>query len=151
MPKVSAFLTSIRDDPNDNDKKIGVAGFCWGGQHVVKLVSDDPSALYKGRPLADSAFMAHPSLLDFKGGIASIKRPVSVAIGTQDFMMTPAQTEEMEALLRSKGIDHDIQVYPGAGHGFSVRIDRRNEKQTEQAVKAEKQAVDWFKKCFGQV
>lgn len=40
-------------------------------------------------------------------------------------------------------------IYEGAGHGFSVRIDRTDQKQTEQAAQAGEKAVKWFTRYFG--
>ena len=55
--------------------------------------------------------------------------------------MTPKQVRESVEVLKKNKVEHEIVMYEGAGHGFSVRIDRTNPKLTEQAVK-------WFTKHF---
>lgn len=65
--------------------------------------------------------------------------------------MTPKQSAETEAILRKNNVEQEVVIYEGAGHGFSVRIDRTNPKQVEQAVKAEQQAIRWFSKHFASI
>jgi dienelactone hydrolase len=139
-PRVITFLTAIHK-AEAAELPVGVAGFCWGGQHVVQLAAEMPG---DSKALVDVCFTAHPSSLSFPNDIEKIKKPFSVAIGTKDPLMTPKQAQETEAVLTKNKVEHEIVIYEGAGHGFSVRIDRTNPKQTEQAVKAEKQAVKWF-------
>lgn len=145
MPRVESFLTELRKAEAAN-LPVGVAGFCWGGKHAVQLASEVPSETSK--PLVDVCFTAHPSALEFPKDIEAIKKPISFAIGDCDPLMTPEQVRESEALLRKNKVEYEAVSYEGAGHGFSVRIDRTNSKQTEQAVQAEKQAVKWFTKQF---
>ena len=144
MPRVKNFLVELRK-AEAAKLPVGVAGFCWGGQHLVLLANEEPN---DGKALFDVAFAAHPSNLVFPKDIEGIKKPFSVAIGDKDPLMTPDQARETEAVLRKNKVDHEIVSYEGAGHGFSVRIDRTNPKQTEQAIQAEKQAVKWFTKHF---
>lgn len=144
MPRVMSFLTELRK-AEAAKLPVGVAGFCWGGQHVVHLAAEAPS---DSKPLVDVCFTAHPSAVSFPQDIEKIRKPFSVAIGDKDPLMTQEQARETEAALRKNKVEYEVVVYEGAGHGFSVRIDRTNPKQTEQAVQAEEQAVKWFTKHF---
>lgn len=143
MPRVKSFLTELRK-AEAAKLPVGVAGFCWGGQHLVQLASEAPS----DGNLVDVCFAANPSGLSFPKDIEGIRKPFSVAVGGSDPLMTPKQAVETEAVLRKNKVEQEVVVYEGAGHGFSVRIDRTNPKQTEQAVQAEQQAVAWFTKHF---
>jgi dienelactone hydrolase len=144
MPRVMSFLAQLRQ-AEAAKLPLGVAGFCWGGPHLVQLAKEMNG---EGKALVDVCFTAHPSALSFPKDIEGIRKPFSVAVGDKDPLMTPAQALETEAILRNSAVEHEVVVYEGAGHGFSVRIDRTNPKQTEQAVLAEKQAVNWFTKHF---
>lgn len=144
MPRVMGFLTELRKTEASN-LPLGVAGFCWGGLHAVHLAAEPPS---NGKPLVDVFFTAHPSAVSFPKDIEKIRKPLSVAIGDKDPLMTPKQARETEAVLRKNKVEQEVVIFEGAGHGFSVRIDRTNPKQTEQAVQAEVQAVRWFTKHF---
>jgi dienelactone hydrolase len=138
------FLTKLRDAEAAN-LPVGVAGFCWGGQHTVHLAAEPPS---NSKALVDVFFTAHPSSLSFPKDIERIRKPFSVAVGDKDPLMTPKQARETEAILKKNKVEQEVVIFEGAGHGFSVRIDRTNPKQTEQAVQAEVQAVKWFIKHF---
>jgi dienelactone hydrolase len=100
--------------------------------------------------LVDVLFMAHPSALAIPRDIKGIRKPTGVAVGSKDNWMNSEQVREMEAVLKGNGVVCEVVVYEGAGHGFSVRIDRKNPKQAEQAVLAEEQAVAWFTRCFAE-
>jgi dienelactone hydrolase len=144
MPRVVSFLTELRK-AEAVKLPVGVAGFCWGGQHLVHLACEASS---DSKALVDVCFAAHPSGLSFPKDIEGIRKPFSVAVGDKDPLMTPEQAKETEAVLRKNKVEQEVVTYEGAGHGFSVRIDRTNPKQTEQAVQAEEQAVKWFTKHF---
>jgi len=144
MPRVMSFLTKLRE-AEAAKLPVGVAGFCWGGQHLVRLATDAPS---DSKALVDVCFAAHPSGLSFPKDIEGIRKPFSVALGDKDPLTTLGQAREMEAVLRKNKVEQEVVIYEGAGHGFSVRIDRTNPKQTEQAVQAEEQAVKWFTRQF---
>ncbi len=120
---------------------VGVAGFCWGGQHIVRLATEAPS---DSKALVDVCFAAHPSGLSYSKDIEGIRKPLSVALGDKDALTTLEQARETEAVLRKNKVEQEVVIYEGAGHGFIVRIDRTNPKQTEQAV----QAVKWFTRHF---
>lgn len=47
-------------------------------------------------------------------------------------------------------VETEVIVYPGAGHGFSIRADHSMEdgQAVRQATEAEEQAVAWFKRSF---
>jgi carboxymethylenebutenolidase len=93
----------------------GVVGFCSGGRDaftlathnsdVMALVSfygpiagDEPSP-----PLADAANLEAPSLFIFGG---------------KDHLIPPAQVDRIRNTLTELNKDHEIVVYPDAGHGF---------------------------------
>jgi dienelactone hydrolase len=149
MPRVNSFLSSIRGSA-DSALPVGCAGFCWGGQHVVRLGLGDSVDPATKLPLSDSLFTAHPSSVteaDFK----HIKRPISVASGSKDIVTSLDMIRKAEAALRQSGAKHEVVIYEGARHGWSVRIDRANPKLKEQAEEAERQAVNWFSKTFADV
>jgi len=49
--------------------------------------------------------------------------------------------------VKKKG-DHEVNIIPGAKHGFAVRTHPDDKHQMECADKAEKQAVEWFGRWF---
>jgi carboxymethylenebutenolidase len=72
--------------------KLGVTGFCWGGSTTNSLVTVLGADLQAGVP--------------FYGAAAATAATIN--------MMWPA----FEAALKSAGVPHEMQMYPGIQHGF---------------------------------
>ncbi|KAH8812940.1 dienelactone hydrolase [Xylogone sp. PMI_703] len=145
MPKVQSFFEELRK--SEGHLPIGAAGFCWGGLHVLKLASG--MAAVDDIPLIDAAFIAHPSNVNIPTDFVAIQKPVSLAIGDKDMMLPPAKIKQVEEIWgKLENVDTQVTVYPGAGHGFSVRGDPFNPKQVEQSEEAEEQALKWFDRHF---
>ena len=150
-PRVTTFLKALRENRGAT-LPVGIAGFCWGGLHGVKLSHDDANTkLANGRPLADAFFVAHPSNLTIPQDIADVGRNLSIAIGDDDGVMPIKQVQVAQKILANNvDVDSEVVVYPGAKHGFSIRASRwqPNSKETKQAEEAENQAIAWFRRQF---
>ena len=148
-PRVTSFLRALRGDGGAS-LPVGIAGFCWGGLHAVKLTHDTADTkTADGRPLADAFFTAHPSNLTIPQDIANVKGKLSIAIGDDDAVMGIKQVRAAQEILTGKrDVDTELVIYPGAKHGFSIRASRAqpDSKETKQAEEAEKQAISWFKR-----
>ena len=144
MPKVKTFFEAVRANEGAS-LPIASAGFCWGGRHVLNLSHGLTSP--DGKALIDVAFIAHPSGLDFPAEIEKVQKPLSLAIGTNDMMMPFPQVEQAKKIFEGmKEVETEVVIYEDAGHGFAIRADPNNEKQSAQSIEAEDQAVKWFKK-----
>ena len=154
-PRVTKFLKDLREEKDQIKLPVGIAGFCWGGLHAIKLSHDTPDTkTADGRPLADAIFTAHPSNVSVPQDIEHVKRNLSIAIGDDDGVMGIKQVREAEAILaRKTDVESEVVVYPGAKHGFSIRASRAkpDSKETRQAEEAEKQAIAWFQRNFAAV
>ena len=152
MPRVTSFLSGLRRDDATKGLPIGVAGFCWGGQHVVRLCWETPEPGPNTNPplnqLIDAAFTAHPSALQIPADMEKVRKPLCIAAGDKDKFTPIADMLKAKAILAKNGVQHEVEIYEGAGHGWSVRIDRTNPKQREQAEACETQAVRWFTDRF---
>jgi dienelactone hydrolase len=152
---VTAFFRALQYQ-NTQGYAVGVAGFCWGGLHAIKLAHDTPETRTSDglRPLVNAIFAAHPSNLTVGSDIGDIRRNISIAIGDDDAVMNLQQVKQAEAVLATKeDVESEVVVYPGAKHGFAVRASRAlpESVETRQAEEAEKQAVAWFQREFGKV
>ncbi|KAL9114212.1 MAG: hypothetical protein Q9227_001634 [Pyrenula ochraceoflavens] len=152
MPRIASFITSLRTEAPTASLPVGVAGFCWGAQHAVRLCWDTAEPWAPKDPplnsLITAAFIAHPSALTIPADIEKVRKPLCIAAGDKDQVTPIAQIKQAQGVLQNNKINHEVEIYEGAGHGWSVRIDRKNERQKEQAEACERQAVRWFAYAF---
>lgn len=150
-PRVTGFLKALQAH-NDEGSPVGIAGFCWGGLHAIRLTHETAEATSaSGHPLADAVFTAHPSSVDVPTDINNVARNLSIAIGDDDPVMGMKQVRQAKAILAGKSnIDTEVIIYPGAKHGFSIRASRAkpDSTETQQAEEAEEQAIAWFRRQF---
>jgi dienelactone hydrolase len=152
MPRVTSFLSDLRLDDATKDLPIGVAGFCWGGQHTIRLCwyapEPSPATTAPLNTLIDAAFVAHPSAISVPADIEKVTKPLCIAAGDQDHITPVQNMRRAEDILTTNGIQHELEIYQGADHGWSVRADRKNPRLREQAEECERQAVRWFTQRF---
>lgn len=143
-PKITSFLQALRDNEAAN-LPIGISSQCWGGPATFRLASDEADTRTRDgkKPLADAFFAAHPSNVSIPDAPSKVRTNISVANGDKDMALSIEKVEQVKAILEKlEGVDSEVVVYPGAGHGFSVRADTENNKeQAKQAEDAEKQAI----------
>jgi dienelactone hydrolase len=88
-------------------KKVGVAGFCYGGWAAFRLGAKEHQP-----PLVDCVTVGHPSLLT-KKDIDEIAVPVQILAPEHD----PVYTSELKRytfdMVSSLGVPFDYQHYPG--------------------------------------
>jgi carboxymethylenebutenolidase len=97
------FLASL---PEVDDDRLGLVGFCMGGDFALALGIDDRvkvTAPNYGKAPDD----AHLERLC----------PVVASYGNKDRMFRN-NAKRLETVLTAAGIDNDIKLYPHAGHSF---------------------------------
>lgn len=159
---VIKYFKALRTSPppfQTQDLKIGAAGFCWGGKHTVTLAKDEPehrvirhssqTLSSASAPLIDAAFVAHPTYIKVPDDVDLIKIPISWSVGEEDLQMKGPDIEKVKDILESKkDAEHEVQLIPGAKHGFATRTHPEDKEQMAAAERAEEQAVSWFSQCF---
>lgn len=137
-------MTSLRQNEGKS-LPVGVAGFCWGGKHVVNLAHGVKTPDGK-ELLIDAGFTAHPSMLKIPDEIQKIEQPVSFALPENDPAIKLPQIKQIEEIVakQPESYQGEVKIYYGAGHGFAIRADRTTKDVDEKANEAEEQALDWF-------
>lgn len=99
--------------PLVNAARIGAVGFCFGGTQVMHLGTRNPdlaaTVIYYGNgPITD------PQSL----GVMGQSGPVLGIYGELDQGIPLDQVRGFEQAMASRGIPHQVTIYPGVGHAF---------------------------------
>lgn len=126
MRRLDAVFAYARTIPSANGQ-IGVVGYCWGGgtsfAYAVHQPELDAAVVYYGTSPSDPA------------AYGRIHAPVLGLYGEDDARVNatiPTARDAMGPL----GKSYEVEIYPGAGHGFlRAQADREgaNMRATEQA------------------
>lgn len=113
----AAFLAYLDSRDDVAGSKIGVVGFCMGGGMALTVAGVFPDrvaavASFHGGNLATDA-PTSPHLLAPK-----IKAEVYVAGADNDAHYPPEMAEQLEAALSEAGVEHRLEIYAGAAHGW---------------------------------
>jgi len=95
-------------DSEDCSGKVGVIGFCMGGGFAVLLASMDEY---------DASSVNYGSVPKDALDLLANACPIVGSYGAQD-KTTRASWQRLEQAMTEHGIDHDVKVYPDAGHSF---------------------------------
>jgi carboxymethylenebutenolidase len=120
----AAAIRFIKAQPSVNTAKLGVTGFCWGGQKTwlaVERFADFKAGVAWYGPLAPPA-QPSPTDPDAKVPLQLVKdlhAPVLGLYGGKDQGIPQKDVDAMREALKANGkAGSDIIVYPDAQHGF---------------------------------
>lgn len=143
MNDVSAALGYLKGNSSVKHDRIGIVGFCFGGRtaYLAATRTNDIAAVvgYYGGGIADPR---NPNAPVTKSENISV--PLLLFFGAQDQMIPQDQVQKIEQTLTQLGKEHQIKVYPQAGHGFNC--DARGSYNEEAAKDAQRIASDFLKK-----
>jgi carboxymethylenebutenolidase len=143
---MSVAIDWLRARPDVNGT-IGTIGFCMGGTQSLLLASrrDDIAATvsYYGFP-ADARTEAAPLEIADK-----MRGPILGHWGDQDEGAGMDNVEKLRAALEAAGVEHELHIYPGLGHGF-LKASLEDEKTPgyEQACTSWNRTLDFYRRCF---
>ena len=107
---------------------VATVGFCLGGLHSFLAGTSEELGLAKVvgfYGILDTSRFEMPSPLE---RTAEMRCPVLGLFGEEDHAIPVEQITRFGSLLSEAGVEHELQVYPGAPHSF---FDRRYEQFAE--------------------
>lgn len=126
---LSCAIDYLKNQKMVEPKKIGVMGFCMGGQLALYAasISDDVDACV-------DFYGIHPNV---KPDVANIKCPILGLFGGLDPSVTPKVVRQLDTQLDSHSISHTFVTYEHAGHAFfnDTRKEAYNKEAAEDALK----------------
>jgi carboxymethylenebutenolidase len=113
------FLDYLASRADVAGTKVGTTGYCLGGGISLTVAGTYPdrvaaaASFHGGRLVTDSELS--PSRV-----IPDIAARVYVAGADHDEGYPPEMADRLEELLTEAGVEHRVEVYPGALHGFTM-------------------------------
>ena len=108
---LDAARAFLQKQPGVDASRIGAIGFCLGGGFALLYAIRAPLG-------ATAVFYGDvPSTEEELRGVC----PVVAGYGGKDKMFA-RQGERLDAMLTQMGIDHDVKIYPDAGHSFMSNV-----------------------------
>jgi carboxymethylenebutenolidase len=90
--------------------KVGSVGFCFGGQMSLRLGVS--------RPVDAVCMFYGGGMQQVFGQLGNLKSPLLGLFGDQDRSIPVGSVQEFDQLLDETGVQHEVVIYPGAGHAF---------------------------------
>jgi carboxymethylenebutenolidase len=99
-------------------RPIGAVGYCLGGRYALAAATLSESVRYAAS--IHGSYLA-PDTDDGLGErLARAKAKIYVAVAAQDPTFDAAEEGRLSASLRAAGLDHTLETYAGAAHGFAM-------------------------------
>lgn len=121
--------------------RVGAVGWCFGGGVALSFgldgIDHEATAIFYGR------------LIDDPERLASMSHEVYGTFGELDGGIPESQVNAFAQALEDAGVENDIHVYAGVGHGFWLWVERDPEAATEPAADAWRRLREYFARTLG--
>ncbi|MDH3427049.1 MAG: dienelactone hydrolase family protein [Gemmatimonadota bacterium] len=137
LDAVTAWLKAREDVTG----RIGAVGWCFGGGVALSFGLDgadhEATAIFYG------------SLIDDPERLSALSHEVYGTFGELDNGIPASQVRDFASALQQAGIENDIHVYEGVGHGFWLWVERDPAAATEPARDAWRRLREYFGRTLG--
>lgn len=116
-------------------KKLGVVGFCMGGQLALFAASKNPAI-----GACVDFYGIHPNV---KPDYARIQAPVLGLFAEKDAFVSPEVVKKLESDLKGSGVATEFTIYPGCDHAF-FNDTRKDVHDVAASADAWKRVQDFF-------
>jgi carboxymethylenebutenolidase len=119
MADTRAFVHALAADPRVRAHRIGCVGYCMGGRMAFFAASEladlvaASASIHGGGLVTDAPNSPHL-------GAPRIRGALYFAVADEDRSCTPEHVATLRATLEAAGVRHEIELYPGARHGFAM-------------------------------
>jgi carboxymethylenebutenolidase len=116
----AAYIACLAAQPEAKTGKYGATGYCMGGHAALTAAGAFPdkfaavASFHGGNLAADNPDSPHHFA-------AAITAHVYVAGSIEDPSFPDEQKQILEQALTAAGVEHVVETYPGAYHGFTMR------------------------------
>jgi carboxymethylenebutenolidase len=143
---MTAAVEYARKQPSARADRVGVTGFCWGGQMALTFPAfyKDTSAAVAWYGPPTRAQKDDPKPIAALDVAAQIPCPVLLLYGAADQGIPVADVDKMEAALKAAGRPVEKVVYPDGPHGFHA--DYRPTYREAMAKDGWTRCLGWFEK-----
>lgn len=118
--------------------KVGAVGFCWGAKVVVLLAAQTE--------YVQAAVLCHPSFVTVDD-VKAVKAPIAILGGEFDEVSPPELIKQFDEVLKSKPeVDSYTKIFPGVGHGWTIRYQTDDAAAVKAAEEAHQDMLEWFSK-----
>jgi carboxymethylenebutenolidase len=140
----AASLPDVRADA------VGITGFCMGGQYALMAAC---SVERLAACVSWYGMLRYPQTNEKKPASAldlapRLSCPYLGLFGAEDGLIPLPDVEELRSILQRTGKTFEIEVYPGAGHGF-FNDSRADAFRPEVAARAWERAVAYLHRHLG--
>lgn len=150
LADLSAAVDFVAARPEVAGRRVGVTGFCMGGQYAILAACSVPRlaacvSWYGMLRYAENDETKPASPLQMADRLGC---PYLGLFGAEDGLIPPADVEELSAILEGEGKTFEIVNYPGAGHAF-FNDTRPDAFRPAAAADAWTRAVSFFRQHLG--
>ena len=126
---LAASVSFLKNHDATTGDKVGVMGFCMGGQLALYAASRNPDI-----GACVDFYGIHPNV---KPNYGNIQCPVLGIFAEKDGFVTPEAAEQLEKDLKMAGVEAQFTVFDGCDHAFcnDSRPDVYNEDAAKLAMK----------------
>lgn len=107
---IESAVTALLGNPNCTGEKVGVVGFCMGGQLALFAAGLDPRI-----GACIDFYGVHPNV---KPDFAAMKCPVLGIFAERDEYGSAEVTQELDRVMTENGVAHEFHTYAGCDHAF---------------------------------
>ena len=114
-------------------KKVASIGFCWGGDITFNFAQTEQ---------CDAAIICYGTRMNAVDA-ANLKCPVLAMFGDSDPVIPSEQVQQFGNALTQAPVEHDLRIFPGAGHAFVHRPQPAGQATAHQALQ---EILQWLSK-----